>query len=36
MKLSELLADIEVEKIIGAEQLNVTGIAFNSMGGKTW
>lgn len=31
MKLSELLADIEVEKIIGAEQLNVTGIAFNSM-----
>ena len=27
MKLSELLADIEVKKIIGAEQLNVTGIA---------
>ena len=31
MKLTELLADVDVKKIIGAEQLNITGIAFNSM-----
>ncbi len=31
MKLSELLAGIEVKEIIGSENLNVTGLAFNSL-----
>ena len=30
MKLAEVIADIEVKEIIGSEQLNVSGVAFNS------
>lgn len=30
MKLAELIADVEVKEIIGSEQLNISGVAFNS------
>ena len=30
MKLTELISDVDVKEIIGSEQLNVSGVAFNS------